>query len=186
MYKRRTPGSKRDPVKQWALPDKVFFAAGACHILGYAFLEAYPDSGFQPVWIRPISGHTGNHIIVVRDDVVFDYHGYSTWSPYWAHTKRRANQCWPGWDAETVAVHREALVSNAQARGYFGLSMKEPKHYLHDPLPRARQFLQKFPAPRAARLLLQGLTCVGVGRGLQAPRGRACRACESISRGFRL
>ena len=27
MYKRRTPGSKRDPVKQWALPDRVFFAA---------------------------------------------------------------------------------------------------------------------------------------------------------------
>src|SRR5215831_15928488 len=27
MYKRRTVGAKRDPVKQWALPDSVFFAA---------------------------------------------------------------------------------------------------------------------------------------------------------------
>ena len=116
MYKRRTPGSKRDPVKQWALPDKVFFAAGACHILAYAFLEAYPQSGFQPLWIRPIPGHTGNHIVVVRGDVVFDYHGYSNWPAHWAHTKRRANQFWAGWDADIVAVHREALVSNAEAR----------------------------------------------------------------------
>jgi hypothetical protein len=27
MYKRRTPGAKRDPARQWALPDRVFFAA---------------------------------------------------------------------------------------------------------------------------------------------------------------
>jgi hypothetical protein len=147
MYKRRTPGSKRDPVKQWALPDKVFFAAGACHILAYAFLEAYPQSGFQPLWIRPIPGHTGNHIVVVRGAVVFDYHGYSNWPTHWAHTKRRANQFWAGWDADIVAVHREALVSNAEAQMYAGLLMKEPSHYLFDPLPRARKYLQRFPAP---------------------------------------
>jgi hypothetical protein len=151
MYKRRTPGSKRDPVKQWALPDRVFFAAGACHILAYAFLEAYPESGFQPKWLRPIPGHTGNHIVVVRDDVVFDYHGYAEWDVHCAHTRRRANQFWPGWDADTVDLHREALVSNAEARRYDGLVMKEPKDYLFDPLPRARAYLRRFPAPAAGR-----------------------------------
>jgi hypothetical protein len=147
MYLRRTPGSKRDPVKQWALPDKVFFAAGACHILAYAFLEAYPESRFEPVWIRPIEGHTGNHVVVVRGGVVFDYHGYASWSAYWAHTKRRADQRWPGWDADVVALCPEALVSNSRARDYDGLRMKEPKHYLFDPLPRARNYLRRFPAP---------------------------------------
>jgi len=148
MYKRRTPGSKRDPVKQWALPDKVFFAAGACHILAYAFLETYPDSHFQSFWIRPIEGHTGNHIVVVRGDVVFDYHGYSNWGVYWAHTKRRATQMWPGWDADIVAIRREALVSNAEAREHVGLRMKEPLEYLFDPLSRARRYLRKFAAPK--------------------------------------
>jgi hypothetical protein len=152
MYRRRTPGSKRDPVKQWALPDRVFFAAGACHILAYAFLEAHPERGFQPFWIRPAPGHTGNHIVVARDAVVFDYHGYSHWSAYWAHTKRRANQQWPGWDADVLPISREALVSNAQAEQYDGLRMKEPSDYLFDPLPRARWYLGKFPAPTAAAL----------------------------------
>ena len=78
MYKRRTRGTKRDPARQWALPDRVFFAAGACHMLAYAFLEQYAHSGFEAKWIRPAPGHTGNHIVVVRDDgCVFDYHGFS-------------------------------------------------------------------------------------------------------------
>jgi hypothetical protein len=42
MYKRRTPGAKRDPEKQWALPDRVFFAAGACHILAHVSRTVLP------------------------------------------------------------------------------------------------------------------------------------------------
>ena len=97
MYQRRTPGSKRDPVKQWALPDRVFFAAGACHMLAYAFLERFPHSGFDPYWIWPQDGHVGHHVVLRRGDEVFDYHGFSRWPGYWAHTSRRAEQRWPGW-----------------------------------------------------------------------------------------
>lgn len=148
MYKRRTPGAKRDPIKQWALPDRVFFAAGACHMLAYAFLEAYPDAGFEPMWIRPSLGHTGNHIVLVRRELVFDYHGLSNWPRYWEHTVRRANQWWPGWSADLVRIHKKALVSRDHARDYHGLWMKEPQEYLFDPLARACCYLQKFPDPR--------------------------------------
>lgn len=150
MYKRRTPGAKRDPMKQWALPDRAFFAAGACHMLAYVFLERYQHNGFEAKWIRPSPGHTGNHIVVVRDDdaCVFDYHGYSDWAPYWTHTVRRANQWWPGWCADVVSVRTDALISRDQAREYEGLWMKEPREFLFDPLARARRYLQKFPAPR--------------------------------------
>ncbi len=34
-------GVKRDPVRRWHLPDCVFFACRACHILTYAFLQKY-------------------------------------------------------------------------------------------------------------------------------------------------
>ena len=70
MYQLRTKGGKRDLVKNWALPDKVFFASGACHILAYAFLKTYPASGFAPVWIRPANGYTGNNVLVVREPLV--------------------------------------------------------------------------------------------------------------------
>jgi hypothetical protein len=77
MY-RLAPGIKQNPEKRWALPDRVFFACGACHILAYAFLQHFPDRGFRALWIKPAPGFTGNHIVVTSDDgAAFDYHGFS-------------------------------------------------------------------------------------------------------------
>ena len=50
MYQPRTPGyRKSDAVMRWALPDRVFFACGACHILAYAFLRRWGQAGQQAV-----------------------------------------------------------------------------------------------------------------------------------------
>jgi hypothetical protein len=143
----RTIGAKKDPIKRWALPDRVFFACGACHILAYVFLGTYPESGFTPVWIRPAKGFTGNHIVVVRGQLAFDYHGYSNWLELFAHMKRKANRWWPGWDADCVALPAEALVSEAKSRTYDGLWLMEPRQFLFDALPRAEKYLARFPAP---------------------------------------
>ncbi|MCA3613287.1 MAG: hypothetical protein IOC52_01850 [Methylobacterium sp.] len=56
VYIRRTPGPKHDQTIRWNLPDRVFFAAGACPILAYAFLERFPRSGARPFWIKPLDG----------------------------------------------------------------------------------------------------------------------------------
>ena len=93
-------GVKQDPVRRWLLPDQVFFACGACHILAYAFLKAYPRSGFAPLWIKPSKGFTGNHIVVVRADMAFDYHGFSSRSHLLGHMEAKANRWWPGWSAQ--------------------------------------------------------------------------------------
>ncbi len=66
IYKLRSTGAKKDPIKRWPLADRVFFACGACHILAYVFLRTYPETEFTLVWIRPTKGFTGNHIVVVR------------------------------------------------------------------------------------------------------------------------
>jgi hypothetical protein len=112
MYKLRTKGGKRNPIINWALPERVFFACGACPILAYAFIKAYPDSGFNPVWIRPAKGYTGNHILVVRGQLAYDYHGYSHWPTLLAHMKRKANRWWPGWDADLIRLPEEVNASN--------------------------------------------------------------------------
>jgi hypothetical protein len=147
MYRLRTKGGKRDPVKQWGLPDRVLFACGACHILAYAFLKTYAGRGFAPIWIRPAIGYTGNHILVVRGNLAFDYHGYSDWTKLWTHTRRKANRWWPGWSAELIELPPEVLVSEAKSRTYEGLRLKEPKQFLFDALPRAENFLKRFPPP---------------------------------------
>lgn len=147
MYMRRTQGAKRDPVKQWRLPDRVFFAAGACHVLAAAFLREYPHAGFHPIWIRPAAGHTGNHVVTVRGDLAFDYHGYSDWRRLVAHYQRRASQWSPGWTGTLVPLAPDALTSAARSRTYDGLHLKEPRQYLYDAMPRAQAYLRRFPPP---------------------------------------
>jgi hypothetical protein len=141
------PGHKDDPVRRWALPDRVFFASGACHILAYALLDAYPAVNFAAVWIKPARGFTGNHIVAVRGDTAFDYHGYSSWSRLLMHTHLKANRWWPGWTAELLTLPKEALISESKSRQYDGLWLREPAQYLQDAVPRARQFLLRYPPP---------------------------------------
>jgi hypothetical protein len=146
MY-RLPPGAKGDPERRWGLTERVFFACGACHILAHAFLERYPDSGFTPIWIRPAKGFTGNHIVAVRDDTSFDYHGYSKWSKLLEHTHGKANRWWPGWTADLIPLPPAVLISEIRSRYYDGLWLREPKQFLHDALPRARAYLDRYPAP---------------------------------------
>jgi hypothetical protein len=139
VYMRRTKGAKRDPVKQWALPDRVFFACGACHV---------PE-------------HTGNHIVVLRNDLAFDYQGFCAWSPLFAHMRRRAQQWSPGWEATLVPLPEDALVSEPRSRAFEGLWLKEPQHFLFEPIPRAEVYLRRFPAP-PADLVAAELSCWSV------------------------
>lgn len=141
------PGIKQDPQRRWSLPDRVFFASGACHVLAYAFLRRYPAAGFHAVWMKPATGFTGNHIVVVRDNSAFDYHGYSNWDQLIQHTSAKANRWWLGWNATIVPLPVDVLVSEKKSREYDGLWLREPKQFLHDALPRAERFLDGFPAP---------------------------------------
>ncbi len=82
MYRITTPGyRKRDQAMRRALPDRVFFAGGACHILAYAFLEKYGTQITHALWLKPATGYTSDHIvidiIIVGTDWMFDYRGYS-------------------------------------------------------------------------------------------------------------
>ncbi len=69
MY-RIDEAKKRDAKSRWALPDRVFFACGACHILALAFLERYGSSALKATWIKPASGFTGDHIFIGANDWV--------------------------------------------------------------------------------------------------------------------
>jgi hypothetical protein len=145
MYQPRTSGySKSNAETRWALPDRVFFACGACHILAYAFLERWSGPEAQTVWIKPKAGYIGSHIVIDGGAWVFDYHGYSARSRFIAHTWRNARRRWPGWDATLVTLPHDALISESKSRRYEGLWLREPGQFLNDALPRARAFLERF------------------------------------------
>jgi hypothetical protein len=138
---------KRFPELQWALPDRIFFACGACHILAYAFLERFPGRGFHAVWFKPDKGFTGNHVVATDGEIAFDFHGYSRWDKLLAHARRKNGHRMPGWNCALVELPPDVLVSEAKSKTYDGLWLRGPEQYLHDALPRARAYLDRFRPP---------------------------------------
>lgn len=138
------PGTKQDRLRHWALPDRHFFASGACHILAHTFMETYPDAGYEPIWIEPARGFTGNHIVAVRGEYAFDYHGYTLWPRLLAHMTAKAQRWWPGWSATLVSLPKQVLVSEPLSRTVDGLWLREPGQFPYDPVPRAQCFVCRF------------------------------------------
>jgi len=149
VYQPRTPGyDSQDQVTRWALPDRVFFACGACHILAHAVLEAHGAPEHDVIWVKPAGGYWGNHIIVGAAEWVFDFHGYSRREAFFAHAWKRNNRLWPGWDATLVLLPRKVLVSGMRSQEFDRrLKLRAPLEFLHDALPRAWRYLDRFPAP---------------------------------------
>jgi len=130
---------KRDPVRRWALPDRIFFGYGACHILAGTYLAACPLPGFHAERIVPADGHYGNHVFVTDGKVAFDYHGYAARTKLLDH-HRRAWSCHElDWDCRIEPVDFDLLDTAELNRR----KMLGPDQYLHDPVPRALGFIAR-------------------------------------------
>jgi len=139
---------KIDPAIQWSLPDRVFFACGACQVLAYAAVQSYGAIGFRPYWIRPRPGFRGNHIIASDGVFAFDYHGWSSFDRLLEHTQTKAERWWPGWSSELIEIAPEVLISEEKSKA-IGCHMREPGQFLHNALPRASAFLAGRAPPLA-------------------------------------
>jgi hypothetical protein len=153
---------KDDPVRRWHRPDRQFFANGACQVLAYAFLQRYAELGFHARWIKPTPGYIGHHIFVTDGRNAFDYHGLTTEAKLLSLSFRRARRFFPGWDATLVDLPTDVLISEARSREIEGLWLREPKQFLHDALPRARAFLDRFDNLRD-RLITASASCTSRG-----------------------
>lgn len=149
---------KDDPVRRWHRPDRQFFANGACQVLAFAFLDRYADFDFHARWIKPAAGFTGNHIFVTDGHNAFDYHGLTTEARLLSLCFRRARRFHPGWNATLVDLPADALISERRSRQFEGLWLREPKQFLHDALPRAQAFLDRFENLRD-RLITASASC---------------------------
>jgi hypothetical protein len=135
-------GTKQDPVRRWNLSERAFFGHGACHILAHAFMLRFPTSGFYAVWIKPCSGYRGNNVYVTNGHMAFDYRGYLRESRLTTHFWRQYKFAYPGWEAELVRVHGN--LCNSVKMKNIGMHIREPNEFLHDAMPRARSYLNKY------------------------------------------
>ncbi|TYL83938.1 hypothetical protein [Bradyrhizobium cytisi] len=133
------PGVKADPHRQWSLPDRIFFGYGACHILAGVFLDQPPLPGFYAERVIPAGSFLGYHVYLTNGVIAFDYHGYSILDRLLEHHKRVWSRQYDGW---LCAIRRVDfnLLSTADLNKR---QMRGPDQYLHDPIPRARRFIEQ-------------------------------------------
>lgn len=131
------PGIKRDPVRRWALPDRIFFGHGACHILAGVYLRRPPLAGFRAERIIPAEGFAGAHVYVTDGTVAFDFHGYSLRDRLLAHHRKGWSRRNPGWDCVVEGVDFDLLDTAALNER----KMLGPDQYLHDAVTRAERFM---------------------------------------------
>ncbi|MBC86730.1 MAG: hypothetical protein CL677_06075 [Bdellovibrionaceae bacterium] len=137
---------KNDPIERWNLPDEVFFAAGACHILAYAFLQKYADKNFKAIWIKPAKGYRGNHIFVTDGNTVFDFEGVSSYETYIEQIEAKLTSIFYQWNYELIEIDEHILISEQESKKIEGLWLRQPDQFLHNALPRANTYLQMFSA----------------------------------------
>lgn len=146
------PWKKKDPVTRWNLPDRIFFGHGACHILAGVFLYEGINNSFKPFWINP-PHHPGMHVFVSDGEIAYDYHGYSALSRLEMHHRKVWRSQYADWEGEICPVDFD-LLDEAELNPR---NMRGPDQYLHDPVHRARMFIQQvdhLAASQKARFLV--------------------------------
>jgi hypothetical protein len=142
----RTPAERGDQLLSWQRNDKAFFAAGACHILAWAFLRDERRAlGFSPAGLRPVGARHVHHVYVCDGRWAFDHDGRTREDELLTVTRAAHQQVNPGETIEQVALPDD--LEQYCAENYSRL----PSQYAFDPLPRANAYLERFSArpPRA-------------------------------------
>lgn len=134
---RRTPEERRDQLLSWNREDQAFFAAGACHILAFAFLETYPQAGFRPIGLWPRGLDYPGHVYVGDGTWAFDHDGWTM------EGELISVSCAAEPEADFRALPIEVGLDTFCAR-----HNHRPRHlFAFDPWSRAQRYIEEFPHP---------------------------------------
>ena len=140
----RSDAERRDQFVAWARDDVAFFAAGACHILAYAFADLHCDEGFVPLLIRPYSGSRGVHMCATDGTWAFDFNGWTLEEELLRVNAESYMAAHPGWGYERIVINQSLETFCATHRH------RLPGDFAHSPWDRALKYIERFPvaAPR--------------------------------------
>ena len=141
LYYKRTDAERADQMLAWQRSDKAFFAAGACHILAWTFLETYPSAGFYPVGLRRVGQAHVGHAYVADGTWAFDHDGWTLEEELLRVTRRAHARLDPEIEIERLVVGTdlEAFCERHNSR--------TPSQFVLDPRPRALRYLTGFDQP---------------------------------------
>lgn len=134
---RRTQAERLDQLLAWNRSDQAFFAAGACHVLAWVAVEQHAPAGFGMVGLRQLGEPYVSHVIISNGRWAFDHDG---WTPLPELLRATAEyEPDPAWELLPITSTLRQFCADHRSR--------MPEQYAHDPLPRARRYLQERPRP---------------------------------------
>ena len=140
---RRTAAERADQLLSWQRSDKAFFAAGACHVLAWAFLQRYPAAGFAPVGLQESGEPVVSHVYVGDGRRAFDHDGWTLEDELLTVTRAATAGQAPGTLVERLALPGELTAVCARHNS------RLPSQYAFDPWPRALAYIARFEPPDA-------------------------------------
>lgn len=141
---RRTPAERADQILSWQRGDQAFFAAGACHILAWAFVATYPQAGFCIVALRKVAEPHASHVYTTNAKWAFDHCGWTREDELLTATRSSEPGC-------VSSTHRPGYLT---PRGR--PDEVEPSHSRTKLMPRSGKWLSDGPpVPSAAIRLMR-------------------------------
>lgn len=133
---RRTPLERADQRVSWERSDQAFFAAGACHILAWVCRESHLERSIGITGLRFAAEQQVFHVYATWNGWAFDHSGWNRESQL-----LMVNEDFEGRPLErlTIAGDLAALCAEHYSR--------MPDQYWRDPVPRARDYLVRYPPP---------------------------------------
>lgn len=131
---RRTPAERADQQLSWVRSDAAFFAAGACHILAFAFVAAHPDFSIRA--LRKRGEPFAFHVFATDGAWAFDHDGWTPESELISVTSVAELPA----ELETLDIPLDLVRFCADHHS------RLPEDFAHDPWPRARAYIARFPA----------------------------------------
>ncbi len=119
----------------------TFFAAGACHILASAFLEAYPAAGFSPIGLRRVGQPYAGHVYVSDGTRAFDHDGWNDEGELLVATRVAHSERDPHARIERLALTGDIEAFCAEHNS------RLPSEYAFDPWPRAHAYIARLDPP---------------------------------------
>lgn len=141
-----TPEQSQNPAAAWNRDDETFFAAGACHLLAYAFHWLHPHQGYDIIYLEPQGDYPSDHVYIYRPaDKLYrqawglDFAGWTPEAELLAVMHADYTRRYPGWSFKRRVITRLPLETFCRRHRH-----RLPADFLQPPWPRTHAYLERF------------------------------------------
>jgi hypothetical protein len=136
---KRSPEERADKFLAWKRDDTAFFAAGACHILAFMFMELHSrEKKYKIIGLKAKQDKYVHHVYVTDGIWAFDHAGWTLEEELLRETKKANSEIDKDWDYEKIEI-TEDLETFCKHQYH-----RPPSYFPYLPWERAYNYIKKF------------------------------------------